>query len=103
MDLTKIKLPIGIVILVIVQAFGIIYWVAGQDDAVGDLQTQVIDIEDAIEELGDDIEELTKIQAIITNEYRTIMSDHQGFQQVLKDLGQAGALPSGERRAYGGY
>lgn len=103
MDLTKIKMPIGIVILVIAQAFGIIYWVAGQDDAVGDLQSQVADIEDAIEELGDDIEELTKIQAIITNEYRTIMSDHSGFAQVLNDLGKAGALPSGERRQYGGY
>ena len=31
MDLTKIKMPIGIVILVIAQAFGIIYWVAGQE------------------------------------------------------------------------
>tara|TARA_Y100000310_G_scaffold187577_1_gene187603 strand:+ start:396 stop:707 length:312 start_codon:yes stop_codon:yes gene_type:complete len=103
MDLAKIKLPIGIVVLVIAQAFGIIYWVAGQDDAVGDLQSQVTDIEDSIEELGDEIEELSKTQAIITNEYRTIMSDHMGFSATLKEMGQSGALPSGERRAYGGY
>ena len=103
MDLAKIKLPIGIVVLVIAQAFGIIYWVAGQDDAVGDLQGQVADIEDAIEELGDEIENVVKIQAIIDNEMRTITSDHSMFGDALKDLGQSSALPSGERRAYGGY
>ena len=103
MDLANIKMPIGIVVLVIAQGFGIIYWVAGQDDAVGDLQSQVTDIEDAIEELNDEIEEISKTQALITNEYRSIMADHSGFSQVLKDLGQSGVLPSGERRQYGGY
>ena len=103
MDLEKIKLPIGIVVLVIAQAFGIIYWVAGQDDAVGDLQGQVVAIEDAIEKLSDEIENVVKTQAVITNEMRTIMSDHQGFGDTLKEMGQSSALPSGERRAYGGY
>ena len=41
--------------------------------------------------------------SLADNEMRTIMADHAGFNDVLKSLGQAGLLPSGERREYGGY
>ena len=41
--------------------------------------------------------------SLADNEMRTIMADHMGFNDVLKSLGQAGLLPSGERREYGGY
>jgi len=34
---------------------------------------------------------------------KTIMGDHMGFNDVLQELGKSGLLPSGERRAYGGY
>jgi len=66
MDFANIKLPIAVIGIIVVQAFG-------------------------------------KTQAVITNEMRSIMADHTGFADVLRDMGQAGALPSGERRAYGGY
>tara|TARA_R110002110_G_scaffold270555_4_gene486141 strand:- start:1174 stop:1593 length:420 start_codon:yes stop_codon:yes gene_type:complete len=44
-----------------------------------------------------------KVQRVIDNEMRTIMSDHSGFTDVLKELNKAGLLPSGEKREYGGY
>jgi hypothetical protein len=33
----------------------------------------------------------------------TIMGDHNGFADVLRELGEIGVLPTGERRDYGGY
>jgi len=68
MDLSSIKLPIGIIALVIAQGFGVIWYMSGQDSAVAGLEGTVSVLEERIEEMG-----------------------------------QAGALPSGERRAYGGY
>ena len=44
-----------------------------------------------------------QVQRVIDNEMRTIMSDHSGFTDVLKELNKAGLLPSGEKREYGGY
>ena len=103
MDLSSIKLPIGIIALVIAQGFGGIWYMSGQDSAVAGLEGSVSVLEERIEEMGDEIEELSKTQALITNEYRSIMADHMGFSETLKEMGQVGALPSGERRAYGGY
>ena len=87
MDFANIKLPIAVIGVILAQAFGIIWYVA----------------EETIEEMGETLEEISKTQAIIDNEMRTIMSDHSGFGEVLKSLGETGALPSGERRSYGGY
>ena len=49
------------------------------------------------------IAELEKNLAVANDQMNTIMADHMGFADVLDDLGKSGALPSGERRAYGGY
>ena len=49
------------------------------------------------------ISELEKNLAVANDQMKTIMADHMGFADVLDDLGKAGVLPSGERRAYGGY
>ena len=49
------------------------------------------------------IAELEKNLAVANDQMKTIMADHMGFADVLDDLGKSGALPSGERRAYGGY
>ncbi len=49
------------------------------------------------------ISELEKNLAVANDQMRTIMADHNGFADVLDDLGKAGVLPSGERRSYGGY
>jgi hypothetical protein len=56
-----------------------------------------------VEELGEMITELERIQSVITNEYRTIMADHNGFAETLDRMQASGALPTGERRVYGGY
>ncbi len=103
MDFANIKLPIAVIFVIVVQAFGIIWYVAGQDSTVSELQETVVALEETIEEMGENLEEAVKTQAVITNEMRTIMSDHNGFADTLKEMGQSGALPSGERRAYGGY
>ena len=103
MDLSSIKLPIGIIALVIAQGFGVIWYMSGQDSAVAGLEGAVSVLEERIEEMSDNLEETVKTQAVITNEMRSIMADHMGFADTLKDMGQSGALPSGERRTYGGY
>ena len=63
-------------------------------------------IDTILEEINNNspaIEKLKTDMAIANDQMRTIMSDHSGFGDALKELGKAGALPSGERRDYGGY
>ena len=103
MDFANIKLPIAVIGIIVVQAFGIIWYVAQQDSAVSELQETVVALEETVAEMSDTLEDIAKTQAIIDNEMRTIMSDHQGFGDTRRQMGQSGALPSGERRAYGGY
>ena len=138
----NMKVSIGLVIAIIVQAFGLIWYVAQLDSTVTNLDTSVgalqeqattvdvavlqkdlenikdkitmmdemhsmkfkpTELEEAIEDLEELINELEKRQAIIENEMRTIMSDHGGFAEVLKHLNASGLLPSGEKRSYGDY
>ena len=138
----NMKVSIGLVIAIIVQAFGLIWYVAQLDSTVTNLDTSVgalqeqattvdvavlqkdlenikdkitmmdemhsmkfnpSELEEAIEDLEQLINELEKRQAIIENEMRTIMSDHGGFAEVLKHLNASGLLPSGEKRSYGDY
>ena len=99
MDLSNIKLPLAAVAIIVAQAFGIIWYVAQLDSTVGQLEASV----EYIGEMQDEIKELHETQAIMENEMRTIMSDHGGFADALRDLNASGLLPSGERREYGGY
>jgi len=103
MNFANIKLPIAVIGIILAQGFGVIWYMSGQDSAVSELQNTVAAMEETIAEITDDLEEISKTQAIIDNEMRTITSAHQGFGDVLKALGESGMLPSGERRAYGGY
>jgi len=141
-NVKNMKVSIGLVIAIIVQAFGLIWYVAQLDSTVTNLDTSVgalqeqattvdvavlqkdlenikdkitmmdemhsmkfnpSELEEAIEDLEELINELEKRQAIIENEMRTIMSDHGGFAEVLKHLNASGLLPSGEKRSYGDY
>ena len=66
-------------------------------------QNTVFDPEDlwaAVEELEDSLNELETTDALMNNEMRTIMSDHSGFNEVLKQLNLSGY---GDNRAYGEY
>ena len=165
MDIKNMKVSIGIVIAIVAQAFGIIWYVAQLDSTVSNLdssvavmqesqatvdvavlQTEVNNLIDAVaklseqedvdlsdieqsitgletslklikdsvdeerdirhttlDEILEDIDELETIQALIDNEMRTIMSDHDGFNDVLQEINAAGLLPSGEKRTYGSY
>ena len=116
MDLANIKLPIAVIGIIVAQAFGIIWYVAQLDSTVKNLDISVATIQESVHEefddadlrktieaLEDSIDELETTIAIIENECRTIMSDHNSFSDALKALGEAGVLPSGEQRIYGGY
>ena len=66
-------------------------------------QNTVFDPEDlwvAVEELDDRLNELETTDALMNNEMRTIMSDHSGFNDVLKQLNLSGY---GDNRTYGDY
>jgi len=52
-------------------------------------------------EMADKVAEVMTRQAVVENEMRQIMSDHEGFADVLRELGEAGLIQ--ERRQYGNY
>ena len=116
MDISNVKLPVAVIGVIVAQAFGIIWYVAQLDSTVSNLDSSVSTIQESVHDEFDDadlratidaleerIDELETTIAIIENEYRTIMSDHSGFADALKELGESGVLPSGEKRLYGGY
>jgi len=51
-------------------------------------------------EMADRVSDIVTRQAVVENEMRQIMSDHQGFADVLYELGEQGLI---ERRQYGNY
>jgi predicted fused transcriptional regulator/phosphomethylpyrimidine kinase len=51
-------------------------------------------------EMADRVADIMTRQAVVENEMRQIMSDHQGFADVLYELGEQGLI---ERRQYGNY
>ena len=69
-----------------------------------DLHTdQSRDLVDITNGLSDRISGLETDLVLANDQMATIMGDHLGFADVLRELGEIGALPSGERRDYGGY
>jgi len=52
-------------------------------------------------EMADKVSDVVTRQAVVENEMRQIMSDHEGFADVLRELGEAGLIT--ERRQYGNY
>jgi hypothetical protein len=116
MDISNVKLPVAVIGVIVAQAFGIIWYVAQLDSTVSNLDRSVTTIQESVHDEFDDadlretiaaleerMDEIETTIAIIENEYRTIMSDHSGFADALKELGESGVLPSGEQRLYGGY
>jgi hypothetical protein len=51
--------------------------------------------------MADKVSDVVTRQAVVENEMRQIMSDHQGFADALRQLGEAGLIT--ERRQYGDY
>ena len=61
------------------------------------------ELEEAIEELEDQISTLEKMDVLMENEMRTIMSDHNNFNKVLEDMGKSGYGDNREYWNYGSY
>ena len=138
-NLKNMKVSIGLVIAIIVQAFGIIWYVAQLDSTVESLDASVAtlqeqattvdvavlqkdlenikdkivmmdemhgmkydpsELEEAIDNIEKIIAGLQTTDAIIENEMRSIMSDHSGFNDILKELGMESY---GDKREYGNY
>ena len=57
-------------------------------------------LEEEMKELEERMDTLEKMDVLMENEMRTIMSDHSSFNDVLKDLGKSGY---GDNREYGNY
>jgi hypothetical protein len=69
-----------------------------------DLHTdQAGDLVDITNGLSDRISGLETDLVLANDQMATIMGDHDGFADVLRELGEIGVLPTGERRDYGGY
>jgi len=108
MNIANIKLPIAVIGIIIAQAFGIIWYVAQLDSTVSNNTTAIESMEkyddtetlELLQLLEERLNELETKDAIIENEMRTIMSDHQGFNDVLKEMGKSGY---GDNRQYGNY
>jgi len=134
MDIKSMKASIAVIVAIVAQAFGVIWYIAQMDSTVKNLDSAVevmqesqatvdvavlqttveglkekldsmevfdsSDLEEAIEELDEAIDSLDKRSVIIENEMRTIMSDHSGFNDALKELGLSGYA---DKRTYGNY
>ena len=108
MNIANIKLPIAVIGIIVAQAFGIIWYVAQLDSTVSNNTIAIenyeefdsTDLLDTIEALENRIDELEKIDAIIENEMRTIMSDHENIGKALDDLGKGSYS---DNREYGNY
>jgi len=112
MDVSKIKLPVAVIFVIVAQAFGLIWYMAQLDSSVQSNTENIAVLQevDVAEELSETLEALEERldtieteQAVIVNEYRTIMADHSSFSEALKELNKSSLLPSGEKREYGGY
>jgi len=113
--LTKHLNLIVSVIPVVVIAIGLVAWViqlradldagvSAESDKQGRLHSEVsTDLADITNDINERINRLETALAVAEDQQRTIMADHEGFGDVLSELGQSGILPSGERRVYGSY
>jgi K+/H+ antiporter YhaU regulatory subunit KhtT len=101
-------IPVAIIVI------GLIGWVVtlrGNIDAAMEsiqaLQESQYDDTDLVErvqeldiEMAESVADVVTRQAVVENEMRQIMSDHEGFADVLYELGESGLI---ERREYGNY
>ncbi len=108
MDFKNMKVMIGIIVAIVAQAFGMIWYIAQLDSTVTNNSVAIENVEafdatdliETIEDFDNRLDDIEKTQAIIENEMRTIMSDHSSFNDVLKDLGKSGYA---DTRQYGNY
>ena len=108
MDVKNMKMVIGLVVAIVAQAFGMIWYIAQLDSTVTNNTTAHENIEqfddtelwEVLDALSERVVELERIDSVMENEMRTIMSDHSNFGDILKDMGKSGY---GDNRQYGNY
>ena len=108
MDVKNMKMVIGLVVAIVAQAFGMIWYIAQLDSTVTNNTTALANIEqfddtelwEVLDALSERVVELERIDSVMENEMRTIMSDHSNFGDILKDMGKSGY---GDNRQYGNY
>jgi hypothetical protein len=101
MDTVKgMKLSLGLVIAILVQGFGAVWYAAQLDQTVSSTASTVASLEVTIGALEAQLGELEKKDVLIENEMRTIMADHGSFTEILRSIGIAGY---GDSRKYGSY
>tara|TARA_Y100000817_G_scaffold228002_1_gene180693 strand:+ start:511 stop:822 length:312 start_codon:yes stop_codon:yes gene_type:complete len=103
MDISKLKISLGLVVAILLQAGGFVWFISELNATVQHNQLQIESLIEDTEEKLDAIQEIETRIKVIENEMRTIMSDHEGFGDTLQELGKAGIIPSGEKRKYGDY
>ena len=108
MDIKNMKMVIGLVVAIVGQAFGMIWYIAQLDSTVKSNTVALENIEqyddtelwEVLDALSERVVELERIDSVMENEMRTIMSDHSNFGDILKDMGKSGY---GDNRQYGNY
>jgi|TARA_R110000824_G_scaffold156873_5_gene330102 hypothetical protein len=108
MDIKSMKMVIGLVVAIVAQAFGMIWYIAQLDSTVTNNTTALENIKqyddtelwEVLDALTERLVGLERIDSVMENEMRTIMSDHSNFGDVLKDMGKSGY---GDNRQYGNY
>ena len=108
MDVKNMKMVIGLVVAIVGQAFGMIWYIAQLDSTVNnntiaiesERDTRHTTLDDLDIRLSERVVELERIDSVMENEMRTIMSDHSNFGDILKDMGKSGY---GDNRQYGNY
>ena len=108
MDVKNMKMVIGLVVAIVGQAFGMIWYIAQLDSTVTNNTVALENIEqyddtelwEVLDTLTERLVELERIDSVMENEMRTIMSDHSNFGDILKDMGKSGY---GDNRQYGNY
>jgi len=128
MDVKNMKASIAVIVAIVAQAFGLIWYVAQLDSTVTNLDSAVevmqesqatvdvavlqttveglketldsSDLEEALDELEARLDDVETTQALINNEMRTIMAEHSTINETLKSMGKEGY---GDNRTYGNY
>ena len=123
---------IGAVLPLVLLAIGMIGWVLTVRNDVTDAVKQITAVQEEVAAINERMENERTLRAdlhtdqagdlvditnalssrlggletdlvLANDQMATIMGDHNGFADVLRELGEIGVLPSGERRDYGGY
>ena len=103
MDLSKLKISLGLLVAILIQGGGFVWFISELNSQVQYNSNQIESIQEDIKDNAESIQEIETRIKVIENEMRTIMSDHSGFADVLQELNKAGLIPSGEKRQYGNY